>query len=287
MSGVPVGDFLGQMARSSAARVAAARAREGDVALRLRARAGAPAPRLRLSAAGFDLIAELKLRSPAQGALGAAGDDLEARVASYAHGGAAIVSVLTEPTRFDGSLEHLARAAAALAPLGVPAMRKDFLVDAYQLYEARAAGAGGALLIVRMLPRARLAELLDCAAGLGLFVLLEAFDAADAAAAGELATAWRGRRADCLVGVNSRDLASLRIVPERLEVLLPELPPRQPRVAESGLATAADAARLARAGYSLVLVGTALMGAADPAALARQMIASGRDAAVSARAARP
>jgi indole-3-glycerol phosphate synthase len=286
VSGTTGGDFLAQMARSSAARVAAARARQNDAALQLRARATAAAPPLALSAAGFDVIAELKLRSPAQGVLGVAGDDLEARVTGYARAGAALVSVLTEPERFDGSLEHLARAAAALAPLGVPAMRKDFLVDAYQLYEARAAGAGGALLIIRMLPRPRLAELLDCAAELGLFVLLEAFDAADAAAAGELAALWRGRRDDCLVGLNCRDLVSLAVVPERLEALLPALPARQPRVAESGLATAADAARLARAGFRLALVGTALMGAAEPRALLRQMIASGRGDAATARAAR-
>lgn len=286
MIGPAGADFLATMARSSAARVAAARATEGDAALERRALAAAPAPRLALSATGFDLIAELKLRSPAQGLLGAAGEDLEARVAAYARGGAAIVSVLTEPARFDGSLAQLARAAAVLAPLGVPALRKDFLVDDYQLYEARAVGAGGVLLIVRMLPRARLEALLDCAARLGLFVLLEAFDAADAATAGELARAWRGRRDDCLVGVNSRDLATLEVVPGRLESLLPALPPGLPRVAESGLTTAVDAARLARAGYSLILVGTALMGAADPGALVRQMLASGRGAAATARAAR-
>ena len=117
-------------------------------------------------------------------------------------------------------------------------------------------------------------------------MLLEAFDAADAATAGELARAWRGRRDDCLVGVNSRDLATLEVVPGRLESLLPALPPGLPRVAESGLTTAVDAARLARAGYSLILVGTALMGAADPGALVRQMLASGRGAAATARAAR-
>ncbi len=97
------------------------------------------------------------------------------------------MSVLTEPSRFDGSLEHLRRRAAVLAPLGVPAMRKDFLVDPYQVLEARAAGAGGVLVILRMLPRARIDELLDAAAEYGMFVLLEAFDAADLAAARDAA----------------------------------------------------------------------------------------------------
>src|SRR2546430_17667050 len=84
---------------------------------------------------------------------------------------------LTEPSRFDGSLEHLASAARALAPLAVPAMRKDFLVDPYQVLEARAAGAGGGLVIVRMLSRSAIGALLDCARSLGLFLLLAGFDA--------------------------------------------------------------------------------------------------------------
>jgi indole-3-glycerol phosphate synthase len=272
------GDFLAGMARASARRAAAARAAEPEAALRVRALATPAAPALRLDGR-FDLIAELKLRSPAQGVLGSCDDDLEGRVSAYARAGAAIVSVLTEPERFDGSLGHLARASAALQPLGVPAMRKDFLVDAYQLLEARAAGAGGVLLIVRMLGREQLAALLDTAAELGLFVLLEAFDAADVALAAALAARWQGAAAGCLIGVNSRDLVTLEVVPERLAALAPALPAGLPRVAESGLVTAADAARLAAAGYTLALVGTALMSAPDPAALARAMIASGRAAA--------
>jgi indole-3-glycerol phosphate synthase len=270
-------DFLAAMARSSQARVAAARAHTPAARLAARAAVAPPAPRLAL-AAGFDLIAELKLRSPAQGVLASTSDDLEARVCGYARAGAAAVSVLTEPSRFDGSLEHLARASAALAPLGVPAMRKDFLTDPYQLFEARLAGAGGALLIVRMLGRAALAELMAAAAELGLFVLLEAFDAADLALAGELAASWHGPRAECLIGINCRDLVTLEVVPDRLEALARELPRGWPAVAESGLASAADAARLARAGYSLALVGSALMAAPDPERLARALLAAGRDA---------
>ncbi len=271
------GDFLGSMAQSSRQRVAAASRLEPEDALRARAEAAPLPPALVLDGC-FDLIAELKLRSPAQGQLASGSDDLERRVAGYAAGGAAIVSVLTEPARFDGCLEHLARAAAVLRPLGVPAMRKDFLVDPYQLLEARAAGAGGVLLIARMLARDELEELAAGAAELGLFVLLEVFDEADVAIASAVADLWRGRPADCLIGVNSRDLATLQVVPQRLEALVATLPAAHPRVAESGLATAADAARFAAAGYTLALVGTALMGAVDPAALARDMIACGRAA---------
>jgi indole-3-glycerol phosphate synthase len=270
------------MARSSAARVAVARGVEPETRLRARAAATPPAPRLRLAPAGFDLIAELKLRSPVHGPLGAAGDDLEGRVACYARAGAAIVSVLTEPASFDGTLDHLARASAALEQPGVPVMRKDFLVDPYQLFEARANGAGGALLVVRMLAPAQLAELLACAAEQGLFVLLEAFDAADVAIATELAGLWRGPPEECLIGINSRDLTTLAVVPERLESLAAVLPARHPRVAESGLATPDDAARLARAGYTLALVGSALMSSSDPERLARDMIANGRAAVAGA-----
>src|ERR1700744_2396216 len=155
-----VSGFLDQMARSSAARVAQAMAVGPFAALESRARAAPSGSRLVLSSAGFDVIAELKLVSPAAGRLGAQDDDWLKRVVAYAHGGAAAVSVLTEPTRFDGSLEHLRQASAALAPLKVPTMRKDFLVDPYQVLEGRAAGAGGVLLILRMLSQSQMLQLL-------------------------------------------------------------------------------------------------------------------------------
>ena len=146
------GDFLEQMAASSRARSAAAQARIPESELRARIADLPAAPKLELGA--FDLIAEVKLRSPAVGLLKAATDeDVGARVAAYARAGAAAVSILTEPSRFDGSLDDLAAGARALAPLGVPAMRKDFLVDGYQVLEGRVAGASGVLAILRMLPR--------------------------------------------------------------------------------------------------------------------------------------
>ena len=272
--------FLDDMARSSALRVTQALARESLAQLEKRAAAAPPAAPLRLSPGGFDVIAELKLRSPAAGRLGEPDEDWLQRVSAYAHGGAAAVSVLTEPSRFDGSLQHLSQAAAALKPLNVPAMRKDFLVDAYQVFEARAAGAGGVLVIVRMLSRAQMLQLLDAAAQLGMFVLLEAFDAADLAEARELLAARAGRhpggRDEILVGINSRDLQSLKVVPERFEELAPLLPRERPAVAESGVASAADALRMARLGYTLALIGTALMSRDDPAALLREILATTR-----------
>jgi indole-3-glycerol phosphate synthase len=271
--------FLDDMARSSALRVTQATARESLAALERRAKSAPPSPPLRLSKAGFDVIAELKLRSPAAGALSEQGEDWLRRVAQYALGGAAAVSVLTEPSRFDGSLEHLRQAALALAPLGVPAMRKDFLVDPYQVLEARAAGAGGVLVIVRMLSRSQMSQLLDAAAEHGMFVLLEAFDAADLATAKDLLTARSAATdasADLLVGVNCRDLATLEVVQERFEALAPQLPRDWPAVAESGVATAADARRMRRLGYRLALIGTALMGCDEPAKLLGEILAATR-----------
>jgi indole-3-glycerol phosphate synthase len=271
--------FLDEMARSSAARAAQARAGESFAALERRAKAAARGARLVLSTEGFDVIAELKLMSPAAGRLAAQNDDWLKRVIAYAQGGAAAVSVLTEPSRFDCSLEHLRQASAALTPFKVPTMRKDFLVDPYQVLEARAAGAGGVLLIVRMLPRSQTLQLLDAAAEHGLFVLLEAFDGDDLHAAREMLAARSAGSAggdEILVGINSRDLQTLEVVPERFELLAPRLPGGTPAVAESGVASAADAVRMMRLGYSLALIGTALMSRDDPQQLLREILATTR-----------
>jgi indole-3-glycerol phosphate synthase len=271
-------DFLANMAASSRARSLAAQALLPERELRARLADLPAAPPLRLE--NFDLIAEVKLRSPAVGQLRAPADeDVGARVAAYARAGAAAVSILTEPSRFDGALDDLAGGARALAPLGVPAMRKDFLVDGYQVLEGRAAGASGVLAIIRMLPRDALEKLLDTALGLGMFVLLEAFDAADLEIAQALVDARRAQRALLLVGVNSRDLVTLKVVPGRLDEMAPLLPRDVKRVAESGVATPADAARVAACGYDLALVGSALMSAVDPAVLAREMLAAARTTA--------
>jgi indole-3-glycerol phosphate synthase len=269
------GDFLASMAQSSRARSAAAQAQLPANELRARIADLSAAPTLKL--AGFDLIAEVKLRSPAMGLLKSADqENVGARVSGYAKAGAAAVSILTEPSRFDGSLQDLAAGAQALAPLEVPAMRKDFLVDAYQVLEARIAGAGGVLAIIRMLPQPALERLIDAALELGMFVLLEAFDARDIEVAHALVAARRERRSLLLVGVNSRDLTTLEVVPGRLDALAASLPLDVKRVAESGVTTPADAARAAANGYDLALVGSALMSAPDPALLARAMLAEAR-----------
>ncbi len=282
MSAAPAAaDFLAGMAASSRARSAAAQAKLPERELRARLSGLPAAPALKLDA--FDLIAEVKLRSPAMGVLRQAGEeDVGARVATSARAGAAAVSILTEPSRFDGSLQDLEQGATALRPLGVPAMRKDFLVDGYQVLEGRLAGASGVLAIIRMLPRADLDRLTDTALELGMFVLLEAFDETDIEIAHAMVDARRAQRHLLLAGVNSRDLVTLEVVPGRLGALAGALPRDVKRVAESGVTSAADAARAARQGYDLALVGSALMSAAAPAVLAGEMLARGR-AAVAAR----
>jgi indole-3-glycerol phosphate synthase len=268
--------LLADMQRSSRERVASARARCSAAELRHQAEVLPPPPPLVLAGHGFDLIAELKLRSPLAGALDAQTADPLDRLDAYARGGAVLVSVLTEPTRFDGSLEHLRLAADRLGPQYMPVMRKDFLVDPYQVIEARVHGASGVLLIVRMVPRAELEAMLDCAAELGLFVLLEAFDADDLATARELAAARRGRIGQVLMGLNCRDLDTLAIDTRRFAELRDAMPRDWPAVAESGIATPADAASVSRLGYRMALVGTSLMQRPDPECAVAELLAAGR-----------
>jgi indole-3-glycerol phosphate synthase len=270
--------LLSDMAASSAERVRAARGIVDDAKLRALASEAPAPPPLVLAPRGFDVIAELKLRSPSLGDLSARTLDPVARLRAYAEGGAAACSILTEPARFDGDLAHLRIAAETLAASGVPAMRKDFLVDPYQVLEARAHGASGVLLIVRMLGRERLVEMLDTAAEQGLFVLLEAFDADDLAVAREIAAGRTGREEQVLMGLNCRDLQTLQIDFGRFAVLHDQLPPQWPGVAESGVATPADAARVAALGYRMALVGTSLMQRTDPGEALRELLQAGREA---------
>ena len=269
------GDFLAAMGESSRQRVSLARAQLADAEILARAEDTPVPPRLQLSSRRFDVIAEVKFRSPAAGQLRAGSEEhVNARVAGYAEAGAAAVSVLTEPSRFDGTLAHLKTAVRALAGR-IPAMRKDFLVDPYQVCEARLFGAGGVLLIMRLLDDAQCAALIECAVRLKMFVLLECFDEADIKRGNAIVKQYR-QSAQLLVGVNCRDLATLEVVPGRLEELVKALPDNVPRVAESGVTTAQDAGRLAIAGYDVALVGSALMDALEPLPLVRSMLSTAR-----------
>jgi len=269
--------FLERMAAASRARVERARAVESEAKLARRAQRVAPPPALALDR--FDVIAELKRRSPAAGGLTDGAFDQSAQLAAYARGGAAAVSVLTEPTEFKGELAHLADASANLNAARIPAMRKDFVTDPYQVLEARATGAGGVLVIVTMLDDATLRALVDSAQECGLFVLLEAFDRADLERLAPYDRARRGHDGPpILAGVNCRDLRDLDVRFGRFAELAPHLPQHLPAVAESGIATPDDVAAVARLGFRLALVGSTLMRAADPAAALAALIAAGRGA---------
>jgi len=275
--------LLTEMAQTSLTRLDRARAKESENALWSRVSDMPPPPRLKLCPESFDIIAECKLHSPSAGDLSAQTKGVEARVQSYAQGGACAVSVLTEPTRFGGSLDHLAQASAILTPLNVPAMRKDFLVDPYQVMEARAAGAGGVLVIVRMLDRSRITELLDCAAMLRMFVLLEAFDAIDLQTAHDVLALRKAHNERILVGLNCRDLEKLTVEMSRLAELVDQLPPGYAHVAESGVGSLDDVRSVVDIGYQVALVGTTLMRSENPRKLLNDMLAAGRERAMAAR----
>ena len=259
-------DFLQSMAASSAERAAAL----ADIRV-----AGAPAP-LPLRLGRFDVIAEIKDRSPAEGDLATPQNERGVQAQRYAKGGAAAISVLTEPSRFAGSMQHLADVVAAVPD--TPVMRKDFLVEPVQVLEARSVGASGVLLIATMLRDAKLGAMLDCAFEHGMFVLLETFDATELARVAKLLELPRyqeqAERGQLLVGVNTRNLRTLEVDATRLAQLATALPDAR-CVAESGLHSADDAAAVAALGYQLALVGTALMRSDDPAALVADMRAAG------------
>jgi indole-3-glycerol phosphate synthase len=278
-------DFLTRMADSSRQRLEESRARCDEKNLRIRAEARPPAAVLNLSAEGFDLIAEVKRRSPSMGVL--ADDDLSPveQARRYAGAGAATISVLTEPAQFSGEMAHLEQVAKAIP--GIPAMRKDFLVSPYQVLEARACGAGGILLIAALLSAAELREMLITTLELGMYALVEAFDSSDLEVCLPVMDAVLGHYSDAklrghcgmLIGINCRDLRTLEVDFPRFETLADQLPGTLPWVAESGIQTAEQARHVAGLGYRLALVGTALMRADDPSAEAAALISAGRGSA--------
>lgn len=219
---------------------------------------------LRAKAAGGPaVIAELKKASPSKGLIRAE-FDVEALARGLERGGAAVLSVLTEERFFQGSLENLRVASAAV---GIPCLRKDFMVDPWQMVEARANGADAVLLIVAALADAELRELREEARRCGLDVLCEVHDRE------ELERAM-GLGCEC-VGVNSRDLKTFQVSFERMMELGALLPREVVRVAESGIRTRTNMERLRGAGYEGFLIGESLMRKAEPGEALRELLASG------------
>lgn len=224
--------------------------------------ADAPAPRdpmPHFRARGSSVIAEVKRRSPSKGALADIPDPAQLARA-YARGGAAAISVLTEERRFGGSLADLRAVRAAVE---TPLLRKDFIVDTYQLVEARAAGADLALLIVAALDDDTLRRLHEEAGELGLTVLVEVHDEPEV----ERALALDAE----LIGVNSRNLKTLEVDPDVFGRLAPQIHSDVVRVAESGITSVADVHRFVSEGAGAVLVGEALVKDGDPEAAVRAM----------------
>jgi indole-3-glycerol phosphate synthase len=216
-----------------------------------------PMPAFR--SAGSSVIAEVKRRSPSKGDLAEIPDPAEL-ASAYARGGAAAISVLTEERRFGGSLDDLR---AVRAAVDTPLLRKDFVVESYQLVEARVAGADLVLLIVAALPGDLLTRLYDDARALGLTVLVEVHDEAETERAVALGAS--------LVGVNARNLKTLEVDPATFAKLAPQLPGDVVKVAESGISGPEDVSRHAHEGADVVLVGEALVRDGDPEGAVRAM----------------
>jgi indole-3-glycerol phosphate synthase len=205
------------------------------------------------------VIAEVKRASPSKGPI-APGLDAVDQARAYVAGGAAAISVLTEPTRFGGSLSDLSAVARAVA---VPVIRKDFLVDPIQLWEARAHGASAALLIVRSLSPDSLQQLMEVAREAGLATLVEIRD---------LAELERALSVDAtVIGVNNRNLETLVIDPATAWTVMPQIPRPCVAVAESGMTGASDVQLAAEAGADAVLVGSVVSASTDPLAAVRAM----------------
>ncbi|GAB1341261.1 indole-3-glycerol phosphate synthase TrpC [Gemmatimonas sp.] len=213
------------------------------------------------------IIAEVKRASPSKGDI-APNLDAVQQAAAYQAGGAAAISVLTEPSRFGGSLDDLAAVSRAVT---IPVIRKDFLVHPVQLWEARAAGASAALLIVRSLAPDELPRLMDAASEVGLAMLVEVRDL------GELDRALAVQAT--VIGVNNRNLETLVIDPTTAPGLIPCIPDACIAVAESGMRTLADVAPAAAAGADAILVGSAISAASDPTADVRRLGSVARNSA--------
>jgi indole-3-glycerol phosphate synthase len=208
---------------------------------------------------GLSVIAEFKRRSPSAGEISAAAAVAE-RVGAYERGGAAALSVLTDERHFGGSLEDLR---AARAACGLPILRKDFIVDPYQLLEAAVNGADAVLLIVRALEDGELHEMCGAARALDLDCLVEVHDGEELERALQLDAE--------VIGINNRNLDEGTVDVAITYELMPDVPAGKTVVAESGISTRAELDELERVGVDAVLIGTALMNAADPEAMVREL----------------
>lgn len=206
---------------------------------------------------GISVIAEMKRTSPSAGSLDPNLDPI-LRAGMYCEAGAAAISVLTEEDFFGGSNADLRKVKGVASPKGVAVLQKDFVIDEYQVYEARAAGADAILLIIAILNPSTYSSLLDLTHDLGMSALVEVFDEPEL----EVALAANPR----IVGVNNRNLKTLETSLDVFEQIAPKMPSDALKVAESGMKNADDVVRMGLAGAKAVLVGESLMRAGDDAA---------------------
>ncbi len=253
MGWTPPTGTLGRLVEAAHARAEAALPSWPELRARAADRAAPPSFAEALRGPSLAVIAEVKRASPSKGTI-APGLDAVAQATAYAAGGAAAISVLTEPAHFGGTLADLAAVADAVR---IPALRKDFLVHPVQLWEARAHGAAAVLLIARALSPDALDALHEEAAAAGLEVLVEVRDERELARALDI-----GAR---VIGVNNRDLETLVIDPATAPRLVRLVPADRIAVAESGMAVPGDAAAAQAAGADALLIGSAISAAADPA----------------------
>jgi indole-3-glycerol phosphate synthase len=232
---------------------------QADLESRLAARGDDRPFREALVRPGLSLIAEFKRRSPSAGEISGSAT-VAGQVGAYERGGAAALSVLTDERHFGGSLEDLRSARAAC---DLPILRKDFIVDPYQLYEAAVNGADAVLLIVRALDDRELGTMYGEARGLDLDCLVEVHDGEELQRALELDAE--------VIGINNRDLDSGGVDVSTTYELMPDVPAGKTVVAESGISSRAELEELERVGVDAVLIGEALMGAADPEAKTREL----------------
>jgi indole-3-glycerol phosphate synthase len=205
------------------------------------------------------VVAEVKRSSPSKGVINR-GLDLLKQVAAYEAGGAAAISILTEPAHFGGSNDDLSRARAGVR---IPLLKKDFHVETIQILEAKSLGASAALVIARAVPPARLQELITAGDNVGIEILVEVRDEEEL----DLALTLGAR----LIGVNNRNLETLEIDPETCLRIVPLIPREIIAVAESGVRSRKDVELLGRAGANAVLVGTELSASKDPEAAVRSL----------------
>ncbi|HEX3533396.1 MAG TPA: indole-3-glycerol phosphate synthase TrpC [Gemmatimonadaceae bacterium] len=262
----PPGGTLGELTDEARGRAATLTPRTAELRRAADAVREAPGFGAALKRPDVAIIAEVKRSSPSKGVINSK-LDLETQVRAYRQGGAAGISILTEPRRFGGSNEDLTRARTTVP---TPLLKKDFHVEVVQILEARSLGASAALVIARAVPPSQLKELIKAGDDFGIEILVEVRDAAEL----DLALSFGAS----LIGVNNRNLETLEIDPETSLRLLPLIPREIVAIAESGVKSAADVTRLGAAGADAVLVGSELSASANPEATVRSLTGVARTA---------